>query len=83
MLMHLCCKREEPPIIRAQVATKLTQIKHGIHRQFLFVYLMRKYKPCSFPLQVFALVSRILAQTNPNLRVGDFLEKGANLIQRS
>lgn len=42
MLMHLCCKREEPPIIRAQV---------------------------------FALVSRILAQTNPNTR--------ANVIQKN
>merc|ERR1712223_1214425 len=42
MLMHLCCKREEPPIIRAQV---------------------------------FALVSRILAQTNPNTR--------ANIIQKN
>ena len=40
--MHLCCKREEPPIIRAQV---------------------------------FALVSRILAQTNPNTR--------ANVIQKN
>merc|ERR1712223_1650905 len=42
MLMHLCCKREEPPIIRAQV---------------------------------FALVSRILAQTNPNTR--------ANVIKKN
>merc|ERR1719189_1672298 len=42
MLMHLCCKHEEPPVIRAQV---------------------------------FALVSRILAQSNPATR--------ANIIQKN
>merc|ERR1712223_34825 len=42
MLMHLCCKRDEPPLIRAQV---------------------------------FALVNRILSQTNPNTR--------ANVIQKN
>merc|ERR1719189_445680 len=42
MLMHLCCKHEEPPVIRAQV---------------------------------FALVSRILAQSNPTTR--------ANIIQKN
>ena len=73
MLMHLCCKREEPPVIRAQVGSQMTQMKYEMRRKY--DYLMCKYKTHSFPLQVFALVSRILAQTNPNTR--------ANVIQKN
>ena len=73
MLMHLCCKRDEPPLIRAQV--NYNHLEASVEQNISLTIKDFIVTHNFFHLKVFALVNRILSQTNPNTR--------ANVIQKN